>query len=602
MGVLHAIKTSYLSEKLVRASEALSDSKLISMQVAGDFISNGAKYHKICLTTYFNRWRSKINYEENQLSFSTESEKENKALALAELIDFMESTKLNDSSVVFKLSDLTKAYFQHLNLTEENCNIHSTRLKEKLMAIFPDLQEYSDGKEVYLIFKEDICNTIKSSIKDQESEAPILAKAVSIIKREIKQKSFQFQGHFSDDDQTSSISSSLMSLLKMITSGSRCEINPEKDQAVLSIAQIIMFNTKERPSLNSKFSRYNSSKEQPLPIYLAFKLHSATRKRELIDKFHNLGLCISYQRYLTLSSEVANSVCTEYIRNDIVCPPQLNSDVFTTAAFDNVDHNTSSTFADGSFHGTSISLMQHVTTENDETSHKVFEIKDEVKGRSTVMSLPDSYAIVPSTFLSIVNKNLIYTASDINTVQETHISNEKDEIDWLNKVSTNLDNEDSNLSLHWPAHHSLHRRGPSRPCTKIALLPLFLENAHSTSMILHAMNVIKLATNKLNPNQVPVITCDQPLFALGQQISLTLPETHGQKDFVFIFGGLHIEMTMIKTIGDYIADSGWTTALLNAGIFTKGKIDNVIHAGHIKQAQAQSGKFNLFSIVIYLIK
>ena len=48
----------------------------------------------------------------------------------------------------------------------------------------------------------------------------------------------------------------------------------------------------------------------------------------------------------------------------VVCPPTLRLNVFTTAALDNIDHNPSSTTLEGSFHGTGISLFQHLTPES----------------------------------------------------------------------------------------------------------------------------------------------------------------------------------------------------------------------------------------------
>ena len=37
-----------------------------------------------------------------------------------------------------------------------------------------------------------------------------------------------------------------------------------------------------------------------------------------------------------------------------------------------------------------------------------------------------------------------------------------------------------------------------------------------------------------------------------------------------MFGGLHIEMSLWNTLGNYLADSGWTTSLTEAGIATSG--------------------------------
>ena len=84
-------------------------------------------------------------------------------------------------------------------------------------------------------------------------------------------------------------------------------------------------------------------------------------KRGLVDKLFSLGLSISYDRVLHLSAQMGNSVCQLYHIEQVVCPPTLRSNVFTTAAVDNIDHNPSATTAKNSFHGTGISLLQHPT-------------------------------------------------------------------------------------------------------------------------------------------------------------------------------------------------------------------------------------------------
>lgn len=84
------------------------------------------------------------------------------------------------------------------------------------------------------------------------------------------------------------------------------------------------------------------------------------------------------------------------------------------------------------------------------------------------------------------------------------------------------------------------------PPAIIALLPLFLDNAHSAAMIKHSMDIAKAAVNHLNPGQVPVLTADQPLYAIAKAIQWTWPDTHGEDHFVIMLGGLHIEMTVLK--------------------------------------------------------
>ena len=63
-------------------------------------------------------------------------------------------------------------------------------------------------------------------------------------------------------------------------------------------------------------------------------------------------------------------------------------------------------------------------------------------------------------------------------------------------------------------------------------------------MIKHSMDVIRNAAQHLNPGQTPVVTFDQPLFALAKQIQCKWPQEYGEQKFVVIFGGLHIEMAV----------------------------------------------------------
>ena len=69
---------------------------------------------------------------------------------------------------------------------------------------------------------------------------------------------------------------------------------------------------------------------------MALLIHAQTRKKELIDKLKNLGLCISYDRVLQVSTELGNTVCAFYEETNNVCPPKLRNGLFTTGCVDNV--------------------------------------------------------------------------------------------------------------------------------------------------------------------------------------------------------------------------------------------------------------------------
>ena len=68
------------------------------------------------------------------------------------------------------------------------------------------------------------------------------------------------------------------------------------------------------------------------------------------------------------------------------------------------------------------------------------------------------------------------------------------------------------------AYHASIQQVVTAPCTVVTLMSLFLECAHSVAMIKHLMNVVKAATEYLNPGQNPVLLMDQPLFAIAKSI------------------------------------------------------------------------------------
>ena len=96
------------------------------------------------------------------------------------------------------------------------------------------------------------------------------------------------------------------------------------------------------------------------------------------------------------------------------------------------------------------------------------------------------------------------------------------------------------------------------------------------------MNVVKKAVDILNPGQVPIITVDQPLFTIAKQIQWNWTASHGEDQFILMFGGLHIEMAAFKTIGNLLDSSGWTGALVQANVATPGTADSLFRVIHVR--------------------
>ena len=138
-------------------------------------------------------------------------------------------------------------------------------------------------------------------------------------------------------------------------------------------------------------------------------------------------------------------------------------------------------------------------------------------------------------------------------------------ISWLNaSLSSNQRNKTADVSV---------------------LLPLFQDSSKSTVMIKHTMDVIKQAVSIVNGNQTPVIAFDQPLYAIAKQIQWNWKSFQGGDRFVVTMGPLHIEMAVLKTFGNWLDESGWSSALEKAGLASAGTVQSFIFASHVSRTR-----------------
>ena len=121
------------------------------------------------------------------------------------------------------------------------------------------------------------------------------------------------------------------------------------------------------------------------------------------------------------------------------------------------------------------------------------------------------------------------------------------------------------------------------PRTSSTLLPLLEESINSVTMVRHCINLFVNLTNHLNPGQVTVVTADQPVYALGKQVQWRFPETY--KNTLWMLGPLHIEMTFLSAIGDWLEGSDWTQALEKGNISTTGRIESFLPGKKVKRTR-----------------
>jgi len=439
-GDFHKAETISLDTRVRQIATELRDTKLLAKLSVGDMIAIDAVYHFKCLTSFYNKHRSQQRHSTEKChQINTDS------LAFAEVVSYIEEYgKLGgDQNHVFKLTDLKAVYCEQLQQLGGNTtrNIHSTRLAQKLLQHIPNLEAHHRNFGTVFSFKDDVGDSLLDACHfDPDNEAVMLMRVAKLIRKEVLEKKYHFNGSLCDK-QYDDLPVSLAALVGMILGGSNVGQSIDDNEvstATSSITQLLVFNAVKRGRRESVAVRHNSDHETVLPLYLGLLIHNRTRKRDLIDILFEKGLSVSYDRVLQLSTEEANRVIDNYENEGSVCPSTLRDKLFTTGNLDNIDHNPSSTSSLDSFHGTAISITQHVTNDNPgvfRVLQKIPENRDQPKSKS-IKSLPKSYTNVPP--ISLLG-NIIPTVTDDLAIP-IHVAMNEDpmQMPWFEKVRTAL--------------------------------------------------------------------------------------------------------------------------------------------------------------------
>ena len=102
-------------------------------------------------------------------------------------------------------------------------------------------------------------------------------------------------------------------------------------------------------------------------------------------------------------------MCHQFHREQVVCPPKLCGSVFTTAAINNIDLNTSATTAKESFHGTSISLLQHPSFFGDGIDRSIFRQSEEASSKKAINLLPNFFTDLQPITSNVKNAAILHS-------------------------------------------------------------------------------------------------------------------------------------------------------------------------------------------------
>lgn len=574
--------TLKLNKRLKECAKNLSDGRLLAILSAGDVVALELKYHASCLVALYNKEKAHLTQTVNNKNLRSTPDVH--PLVFSELITYMTEARISsEGPKVFRLAEMVCLYKQRLQqLGVQSPEVNSTRLKEKLLEELPELEAHKKGRDILLAFQDDVGFALADTC--DFSEAIVLAKAAKILRKHMLDHKSTFDGAFCMESLEDTVPSSLLQFVGMVEHGAdiKSQIRFGVSKTDTAIAQLLQYNCYARFKEGAVTHRHSKDRETPFPIYIGLSVFSRTRKRKLVQMLHENGISVSYDRVLEISAELGDAALAKYSEEGVVCPSDLQRGLFTMAAMDNIDHNPTSTTSTTSFHGTSISLFQHPNSESKGEKRDTLQLTgNKVK---KVSELPDSYTnILPAHFkdkspsppqvtgLSLPTTNMLRPQLDL-------------EYEWLEKVCT-TEGIHGPVNLTWAAHHADKNRNPVFEVSVSSLMPLLRDQAHSVATVKHVMDKVREAVKLLNPGQVPVITADQPIYAVAKQIQWQWPECYGEEHFLIMMGGLHIEMTALRSIGSILQDSGWTGALAEAGVASSGTADSFLSAASVTKTR-----------------
>ncbi|KAG7172779.1 hypothetical protein Hamer_G007018 [Homarus americanus] len=135
----HQVQTLGVDKHVRQAAELLEDTALLAQLSEGDMVAREAKYHKRCLTFLYNRASAVSETEKRETTYET-----------------VVSSLLNQ-------------------------RVHSTRLKKRILAQFPNMQEHNKGRDILLAFEDDIGDALAKACEyDHDNDAVHLLRAAQI--------------------------------------------------------------------------------------------------------------------------------------------------------------------------------------------------------------------------------------------------------------------------------------------------------------------------------------------------------------------------------------------------------------------------------------
>ena len=144
--------------------------------------------------------------------------------------------------------------------------------------------------------------------RDLYKDAHIMAVTSRLCREQMFNSKKRFNGQLKKNREHAS--PALLIQVEMIMSGPTMflenqDIFSSRKIAATTISQLIQYNPRKKEPNSSTTAPitdqivcHHVERETPVAIYIAIKVPDKTHCKETVDKLHNYGLCISYDRLL----------------------------------------------------------------------------------------------------------------------------------------------------------------------------------------------------------------------------------------------------------------------------------------------------------------
>ena len=159
---------------------------------------------------------------------------------------------------------------------------------------------------------------------------------------------------------------------------------------------------------------------------------------------------------------------------------------------------------------------------------------------------------------------------------------QEEERKWLDLMTSATVVEESSS---WAKYHSNVKRKEVEEIGIQSMLPLIDKPVHTLKAQHHCMNIIADTIKYINPGQIPIDTCDQPVFVLTKEVEWRYPEEFSDVQYFSILGGLHIEQSLLVVHGEVVSGSGLAEILETSDLSLIGTSTAILDVNNIKRSR-----------------